>query len=129
MDFLAYKTSTVSLTGAPYRRVQWGPVPATYESLLEYLEAQGIVCLKEQAFPNGVTGIYIFAGPQANTIRCDFTDIELRVLEFVAEEFHSITAKDISERSHQETAWKDTEDKAMISYDTAKDLSLSLPEI
>jgi hypothetical protein len=44
----------------------------------------------------------------------------------VADEFSGRTAKEITERSHQERAWTETPEKQLISYQAAATLSLDL---
>jgi len=128
VDFLNFKTTTVSLTGTAYRRLQYGPVPSDYGQLLDRMEAEGLLTCREQEYPNDNTGFYYQAGSEADSLDIEFTQHEMRVLEHVAETFRDCTAKVISERSHQESAWRDTEDKQLISYQKAATLSLNLPD-
>lgn len=127
-DFLNFRTATVSLTGAPYRRLQYGPVPANYGQLLDQMEADEYLTCTEVEYPNGSTGFYYQPGPKAGQLDVQFTQHERQVLERVSETLGGLTAKDISERSHKESAWQDTEDRQLISYQKAASLSLSLPE-
>lgn len=127
-DFLNYKTATVSLTGTAYRRLQYGPVPSDYGQLLARMEGEGLLTCTEIAYAEGNTGYYYCAGPQAGPSEGTFTAHEQRVLRRVVEAFRNCTAKEISDRSHQETAWKNTEDKQLISYQEAAALSLDLPD-
>lgn len=125
-DFLNYKTSTVSLTGTAYRRLQYGPVPADYGQLLARMEAEGLLECSETEFPDGKTGYYYRVGPDAERIAPEFTDHETTVLSKVADELGNRTAKEISDKSHQEAAWKETEEKKLISYEKAATLSVEL---
>ncbi|MBN1943754.1 MAG: DUF4065 domain-containing protein [Phycisphaerae bacterium] len=125
-DFLNYKISTVSLTGTTYRKLDYGPVPADYGGLLSRMESEGLLFCEERPYPNGKTGFYYSKGSNADSMRFDFDEIENRVLNVVARDLGSLKATEISEKSHQETAWKDTEEKQLISYIHAMDLSLSL---
>jgi putative zinc finger/helix-turn-helix YgiT family protein len=128
-DFLNFKISTVSLTGAAYRRIQYGPVPADYDQLRSVMEGHQIVSVEEREYGDGITGLDIMAGPGADGAECPecpLTRCELAVLDRVAEEFRHATAKAISERSHRESAFQETEDRQLISYEKAMSLSLSL---
>ncbi|MFC1761195.1 type II TA system antitoxin MqsA family protein [Planctomycetota bacterium] len=127
-DFLNYKTSTVSLTGTAYRRLAYGPVPADYGGLLSRMESEELLVSEEQEYPNGYIGFYYSPGPRVDSLNTELTDYEKAVLQHVAETFGGLTANDISSRSHQELAWKDTEDRQLIPYDHATSLSISLPE-
>ncbi len=125
-DFLNCQVATVSLTGSEYRKVQRGPVPAQYDSLLQRLDQEEWVSVEERLFANGFLGLEITCGPAAENIEVHFTAREEAVLSRVIDELGPLTAKAISDRSHNEQAWKDTCDKSLISYSEAKHLSLSL---
>lgn len=127
-DFLCFKTNTVSLTGAAYQRRQYGPVPANYDGLLSRMESEGILISREKEYPNGYMGFCYSVGPIVRSLNVEFTEQEQEVLEHVSRAFQGMTAKAISDKSHQESAWMKTEDKDFISFATAASLSLSLPQ-
>lgn len=128
VDFLHFKSEAVSFTGAAYRRVQHGPVPAAYGDLQQLMELEGFVEVHEVPYQNGRTGMEFRPGPKANELKVKFTSRELRILESVGRAFKSVTPGEIRDRSHQESAWKDTEDRGLISYEKAADLSLAVPD-
>lgn len=128
VDFLHFKSEAVSLTGAAYRRVQHGPVPAAYGDLQQSMELEGFIEVQEVQYQNGRTGMEFRPGPKAEDLKTTFAPRELRILESVGRAFKDVTPRDIRDRSHQESAWKDTEDRALISYEKAADLSLSVPD-
>ena len=123
-DFQNYRTTTVSLTGTSYRRVPFGPVPCVYEAPLSRMEFENLLI---NSSPDEEKKFYE-PGPNAHLIDIEFTPEEFKILEQVATELGGLTATQISRRSHEEAAWKDTEDRQLISYRKAQDLSLSLPE-
>ena len=125
-DFLNYKVSSVSLTGSAYRRIQYGPVPTAYGELLDQMEEEDLIRVEQKEFDNGYSGLVIAVGPKADKLKRSFTNSERAVLNCVVAEFRLATAGLISERSHQETAYQDTADRQLISYETAPNLSLSL---
>ncbi len=128
VDFTYFKSETVSLTGTAYRRLQHGPVPAAYGDLKQTLEMDEIIDVQEVEFNNGNTGEQVTIGPKAKMVCVDFTKRESEALEYVAEVLKSLTPTQIRDLSHKETAWTDTEDRVLISYDKAEQLSLSLPD-
>jgi putative zinc finger/helix-turn-helix YgiT family protein len=127
VDHLHCKSEAVSLTGAAYRRVQHGPVPAAYGDLQQRMELEGFIDVQEVQYKNGRTGLEIRPGPKADTVDLTFSPRELTILEAVAATFKTLTPTEIRDRSHAETAWKDTEDRTLISYDKAPELSLPIP--
>ena len=126
-DFLNFKTATVSLTGVAYRKAPLGLVPTDYGKLLGWMEDAEILVCQEVEFPNGNMGYRYASGPQADLVKTVFSEHEEKVLKYVADELGKLTAKAISERSHQESAWKDAENGQVVSYQVARELSLSLP--
>jgi len=127
-DFLNFRTATVSLTGTAYRKAPYGPVPTDYGALLAWMEAQGLLECEEVEYPNGYTGFYYRAGPNAESAEVEFSPHEQKVLKHVADVLGRLTAKDISSKSHQEPAWKDATDGEIISYQESQNLSLALPD-
>jgi len=127
-DFLHYRTTTVSLTGAAYRKIPFGPAPTAYDALLSRMEFEGVLVSEEVEYPGGYTGTDYRAGPDTATVVVEFTARELAVLERVAGAFQGFSAKRISDHSHQESAYRNTPDKEMISYQEAMHLSLAMPE-
>jgi len=126
-DFLCFRTTSRSLTGAMYRQMQYGPVPVGYQWLRSRLEAEDFVQVCERTYENGRTGEEFLLGPRASQVVLDFTDDENRVLEFVREHLGSLAPSTLSEKSHQEAAWRDTPPKELISYEKAMELSISIP--
>ncbi len=126
-DFQHFRTHAVSLTGAAYRRLPYGPVPADFGGLREQMELDQIVEIREVQWENGNVGEEYHVGPRAKELETSFLASELEVLETVAKIFEEATPSQISERSHAETAWKDTKDRTLISYEKAAELSLPIP--
>jgi uncharacterized phage-associated protein len=124
-DFLCFRATSRSLTGALYRQMQYGPVPVAYAWLRARLEAEDIVQVCERTYENGRTGEEFLLGPRASEVRMDFGEDERRVLEFVRKRLGGLSPSMLSETSHQETAWRDTPPKEIISYERAMELSLS----
>lgn len=123
-DFICFRANSRSLTGALYKQMPYGPVPVAYDFLRSRLEAEDIVQICEKSYDNGRTGEEFLLGPRASQVDVAFDDDEQRVLEFVRRNLGRLSPSEISERSHSETAWKDTPPKEIISYEKAMELSL-----
>lgn len=124
VDFLHYKSEAVSLTGSAYRRMQYGPVPAAYRDRQQMMELEGFIEAEEVQYKNDRTGMEFSPGPKADELDVEFSTRELKILEAVCKAFRNVTPSEISDLSHKEKAWRDTEEKALITYDKALDLSL-----
>ncbi len=127
-DYLCFKTHTRSLTGALYRHMPYGPVPVGFGTLRAQLEEDDYISVDEAMFQNGNFGEVFRPGPKATEVEAAFEATELRVLRYVRDTLGGLTPTDISDRSHQEAAWKDTPPKEVISYEKAAELSLSIPD-
>lgn len=128
-DYLAFKTSSKSLTGAMYRAMPYGPVPVGFSGLRARLEMEDYILVNEVTYQNGNTGEEFRPGPRAKDPMQVLTEEDLRILQFVRDCLGGLTPTQISDRSHEEVAWKDTPRKEVISYAKARDLSLALPAV
>ena len=57
-----------------------------------------------------------------------FSEREIQVMNFVADTFREYTSTGIKDKSHQETAYKKCKDGDIVSYECAKELSISLTD-
>ncbi len=127
-DYLCFKEYTRSLTGALYLRMPYGPVPVGFGTLRTQMEEDEYVSVDEATFQNGNFGEVFRPGRKVEQIETMLDENELRVLRFVRDTLGGLTPSDISDRSHRESAWKDTPPRHVISYEKATELSFSLPE-
>jgi uncharacterized phage-associated protein len=127
-DFLAFKRQSVSLSGTPYLRFQYGPVPEQYERLVAEVVSDGLVT---EVADEGGESQQAGQRPAAHLetrIRFDasmFSAEERAVLETVRERFADLGAAQIRDISHEERAWRETPEKQLIPYALAADLSLA----
>ncbi|MCX5650659.1 MAG: Panacea domain-containing protein [Planctomycetota bacterium] len=119
-DFLGYRSSGRSLTGVAYCRMPYGPVPAGFSVLRAALEEREVVSVEEVTFQNGNTGEVFRVGPRGERAADSLEPDDLVVLRFVRDTLGGLPPSAISDRSHEETAWKETPPKAMIDYEHAR---------
>jgi len=122
-DFLSFKYSTVSMSGARYLAFERGPVPQHYDWIAEALEERGDIRTLE--WTDGHKSGDVFQSTRAADTSV-FTEFELRILEFVGSRFARMTSKELVDLSHAEKAYSETAPKRMISYHWAGELSVSL---
>jgi transcriptional regulator with XRE-family HTH domain len=121
-DFKHYKEYAVSITGARYAHLTYGPGPDKYDLILSTLvEDEGSIVLEERPFPEYVGEV---VKPLRSPDISPFSSSEVKVLASVREQFESLTAKQISELSHKEAAYLQTAEGDMISYKLADSLSI-----
>ena len=121
-DFWHFLSEACSISGSPYRRMQYGPVPAEALSLQQILEDRQIIELAETIYQNGNQGVEVCPGPAADSLAVDFTDTELSVLREVQRRLGNMTPSEISDLSHEEPAWLETPNRELISYEWAQRL-------
>lgn len=126
-DFLYFKESSVSITGAQYIRIKLGQVPDHYELIFANMIHEGLIDKNEIPFQ---TKDGTQQGEEFTTLvepdKSLFTEKEIQVMDSIADTFREDTSTSIMEKSHQETAYLKCEDGDIISYEYAKELSLSL---
>jgi len=128
-DFLHFKETSVSITGAQYIRFPYGPVPNKYDFITDFMQDEGLLDKDEIPF-NTKEGIVL--GKQFTALvkpdKNIFSEKEIQVMDFVADTFRDYTSTGIKEKSHQETAYLKCKDRDIMSYGDAKELSFSLTE-
>jgi putative zinc finger/helix-turn-helix YgiT family protein len=120
-DFKHFKEYTVSITGARYARIPFGPAPDGYDLYYPILARQGTIAVGEVVFQDYTGEEYIATQqPDLNV----FSESELRVLASVKEHFKNFSASEISDFSHEERGYKKTQTGHPISYRYAEHLKL-----
>ena len=119
-DFLLFQRTCFSMSGTRYRAIQMGPVPNNYQSLFEYMANRNEVDIYTKNFSNGGVGEQFRPHPERPFNAELFSEIELEVLESVAQRFKRTKTAEIIEISHREQAWTENEGgRGLISYEWA----------
>ena len=114
-DFMAYRVMGKSMSGLTYKAIAHGPVPVRWDRIYSFYDEidQEIV-----QFPDGRAGTKLVSKLSPNM--AEFSDDELKILEYVSQRFKNETPTQISETSHQEEAWKKYQNSdKLISFDMA----------
>jgi putative zinc finger/helix-turn-helix YgiT family protein len=121
-DFKHFKEYAVSITGAQYANVPFGPAPDRYALYFATLVENGAIEVKEYVYSDEVTGEEFISLKEPDLSL--FSDSELKILATVKEYFKGFNAKKITDFSHDEKAYKETASGDIISYEYANDLKL-----
>jgi uncharacterized phage-associated protein/transcriptional regulator with XRE-family HTH domain len=114
-DFVSYREYGRSITGLSYKAIQHGPVPKDWNKIYSMTED---LSLEEMDYGNGIVGYKLVS--DVNYDEESLTDEQKGILDKVYRAFASDNATRISEKSHEEDAWKDNEkNHSMISYNYA----------
>lgn len=123
-DFLCFKEIGISATGTVYIRLPLGPVPIKYDVYLDNLIQEKMLGVEEITFDE----IQDIAGEALSALEKPdlsvFSKDEVQCLKKVHHFFKDFTSKQISDYSHDEKGFKNTQERKIISYKWAKDLKI-----
>jgi DNA-binding transcriptional regulator YiaG len=111
-DFLHFKHYGISLTGARYTPLKYGPCPDQYQTIYNLLINKGF--LKESKNRN----YECLEEPELNL----FDDNEIKTLENIVSICKKLGIKKIYDLSHQEKGYIETDECSFITYEFAKEL-------
>jgi putative zinc finger/helix-turn-helix YgiT family protein len=125
-DFKHYKEYALSITGARYARIPFGPAPDNYEIYYGALSSQKAIEFIEEVYPpkyggEPIVGEIIKASKKPDLSL--FAASELRIMASVQEDFKEYNAREITEFSHKEAGYQETQNGGTISYNYAKKLN------
>jgi len=125
-DFKHYKGYAISITGARYAHIPFGPAPDNYDIYYGALSSQKAIQFIEEIYPakrggEPVVGEIIKAVKKPDLSL--FAASELRIMASVQEDFEKYNAREITDFSHKEVGYQETEEGGTISYDYAKKLN------
>ena len=119
-DFWHFKEYAISITGARYAHIPFGPAPDQYAYYLATLLEEGAIKAEEVVYAEDAVGEKFIAVKEPDLLL--FSDSELKILASVKDYFKKFTAKKITEFSHREKGYKETQTGHLISYAYAEEL-------
>ena len=121
-DFRCFRDHQHSITGARYAHAPFGPCPDKFGSLFAWLAERKDIDVSEVPIANNCTGeeIRSVAQPQDGL----FSSRELQILMEVRDHFGRMTARALSDLSHKEQAYRETQNGQLISYRYAQSLKM-----
>ncbi|PYT00808.1 MAG: hypothetical protein DMF63_05745 [Acidobacteria bacterium] len=115
-DFTNYYTLGKSISGSRYVHLPYGPVPDAYEETLETLNHYGVVDVSKENSAD-----LIRSGE--NAAKESLNPEEIATLDWIAENYGSMSASQLTEISHREMAYANTRTGEEIAYEYAKFLA------
>lgn len=121
-DMIFYKENGTSMSGSRYVHCPYGPVIDHFDILFGKMDADNIARIEVAC-----DGRYEFhqVVPVAQFSEEKLSEAELEVLERIYNKFASFGSAEISEYSHKEKGYSSTVQGEVISYNYAKDITLS----
>lgn len=113
-DFNFYETYEEQLTGATYRKLPFGPVPAEFSAIVRQMENAGELQVVSDKYHDYPQKRYI------PLIKADLHQLkasEKDMLDRVIAQFSDRNATWLSDYSHGDIPWKATADKDVIDYE------------
>jgi putative zinc finger/helix-turn-helix YgiT family protein len=121
-DMIYYKENGISISGARYAHLPYGPVPENFDILFGTMAADHIAHI-EVVYDNGYEKHQVI--PECDIPEGILSVSELDVLERIYEKFADFGSVDISNYSHREKGYIATKKGEIISYAYAKDIQLN----
>jgi len=118
-DFLCYRRTLCSMSGAVYCHNYFGPIPLAHDLVMAYMERMQFIALKPQSYGE-VEGER--AEPLVEFEGGLFSPEELKVLEDVFRRFKDCSAAALGKISHKERGYTETQLGEPISYEYAMTL-------
>jgi putative zinc finger/helix-turn-helix YgiT family protein len=117
-DFMCFRDNLVSLTGAHYVHLPYGPGPDNFDDYFLAMQKERLLEVREEAW-GGELHVAL-ASPEISL----FTGAERKILEYVKRKFADFTVEQIKLFSHDEPGYKETTNGERISYKWAERLRL-----
>jgi len=116
-DFIMFRKTAFSISGAQYVALPMGPVPNNFNGIFEYLVNTGEVDVQYIDFDDGGIGEQFVPNINRPFNTELFSSEEHKVLETVAKRFQNTSTSDIIALSHKEKAWAENQKgKGLINY-------------
>ena len=113
-DFNYYELYEEPLTGAAYRKINYGPAPCEFEKIIEEMKKEGQIIEITTKYYNQPQLKYL---PQVEPDLNKLTARQKEVIDRVIESLASLDATKISNYSHEDIPWKSTKEKEIIDYE------------
>lgn len=113
-DFNYYETYEEQMTGATYKKLQYGPIPIEFLSLVSAMEKEGEIKKINSEYRHYPQVRYI------PLVKADLSKLkasEKEIIDKVLMAHSDKTATEISDYSHEDIPWKATKDKDTIDYE------------
>lgn len=122
-DFLNFKNTAYSISGANYMAHNYGPVPVRFGGIFDYASNKDYIFMKMEDYGNGYWGKCFYKSNNKDFNSELFSSEEMESLNTIVSIFKGCNATQIMEKSHEEKAWLDNEEsKGLIDYNYSFEL-------
>jgi len=124
-DFLHFREFRSSITGSSYAKIPFGPVPDKYAMCYAILEDTHLLNVSPEILEQTDIVVERMTSTRPPNLNY-FSTSELLAVTYINLHFGNRTSKELSELSHEEEGYKNTEQGKLIPYSYADQLSVSL---
>ncbi len=121
-DMVFYKENGISISGARYIHLPYGPVPEHFDFLIGMMTEDHIAHI-EVTYQNGYEKHQMV--PEKAVVPGVLSEEELAVMEKISDRFKNFGSADISDYSHKEKGYTETKTGEVISYSYAGSIDLN----
>ncbi|MBN1523596.1 MAG: DUF4065 domain-containing protein [Spirochaetales bacterium] len=121
IDFVSYKIRNYSITGWPYARLPYGPVPDEYKTVLNVGQEHLFFTPEPDESEMGE----LFELPEyfkLKNVEGKFDKKSLEIIEMVVSSLKDKSPTQLKDLTHKETGWKQTKNAKLIDYKYAEEL-------
>ncbi len=123
-DMTGFYLTGRGLSGAQYVNLPYGPVPDRFEDMIEHAVKLGAV--QSAGMPDKDPSVRLIK--PGNEVLDVLDENDRQILDWVAENYGSLSTSAITDRSHEEKAYKDTRPGERIAYAYAQFLKTLPPQ-
>ncbi len=123
IDFTSYKYNVCSITGWPYARLPYGPVPEDWKTIIRIAEENNALSFEPDEFETGD----LFRLPDSfdiDKMKLLFTSGQFDLIKRITLKLKDKTATELKDLTHKEDAWLKTGHAEKIDYKHADVLKL-----
>lgn len=115
-DFAHVRRTGGPITGAEYQKLRHGPAPRRLKPVRDALVSAGHVRIEREEFLGYEIHRLV---PQRPADRSVFTTEQLETVEKVLADLDGLSARQVTDLSHEEAGWRLVEEGETIPYETA----------
>ncbi len=117
-DRYEYNESEKSVTGDVYKAWKMGPVPQHFSKVIDNMEREGLMSIKEQEESPGYLPTSVYTAAKKPDLSV-FDDDDLRIMQHVINKYGKLTGKQLEDLTHAEAPYIGTRPNDEIVYELA----------
>jgi hypothetical protein len=114
-DFYSYASQGEPVTGHRYQKLPNGPAPIAFLPVIQRMEEEGACSWEERPYFNHTQKRLV---AQRNPDLTQFSKEQLKLVDHLIERFWNVSAREVSEASHELPSWSAFGMQEEIPYET-----------